>query len=66
MKRLRMNHASWLRATVAIVFATCAFAAFAGCASPKVEVEQSQVQSDFEATEQSLIADGVFCAKPLR
>lgn len=64
MKRLRMNHVSWLRATVAIVFATCAFAAFAGCASPKVEVEQSQVQSDFEATEQSLIADGVFVQSP--
>lgn len=64
MKRLRMNHVSWLRATVAIVFATCAFAAFAGCASPKVEVEQLQVQSDFEATEQSLIADGVFVQSP--
>lgn len=64
MKRLRMNHVSWLRATVAIVLATCAFAAFAGCASPKVEVEQSQVQSDFEATEQSLIADGVFVQSP--
>ena len=61
-----MNHASWLRATVAIAFAACALAALAGCASPKVEVEQSQVQSDFEATEQSLIADGVFGAKPLR
>lgn len=64
MKRLRMNHVSWLRATVAIVFATCAFAAFAGCASPKVEVEQSQVQSDFEATEESLVSDGVFVQSP--
>ena len=48
MKRLKMNHASWLRATVAIAFAACALAALAGCVSPKVEVEQSQVQSDFE------------------
>lgn len=41
MKRLIMNHVSWLRATVAIALAACALAAFAGCASPKVEVEQS-------------------------
>ena len=64
MKRLRMNHVSWLRATVAIAFAACALAALAGCASPKVEVEQSQVQSDFKATEPSLIADGVFVQSP--
>lgn len=64
MKRLKMNHASWLRATVAIAFAACAFAAFAGCASPKVEVEQSQVQSDFEATEESLVSDGVLVQSP--
>ena len=64
MKRLKMNHASWLRATVAIVFATCALAALAGCASPKVEVEQSQVQSDFEATEESLVSDGVLVQSP--
>lgn len=64
MKRLIMNHVSWLRATVAIALAACALAAFAGCASPKVEVEQSQVQSDFEATEQSLIADGVLVQSP--
>ena len=59
-----MNHASWLRATVAIAFAACALAALAGCASPKVEVEQSQVQSDFEATEESLVSDGVLVQSP--
>lgn len=64
MKRLKMNHASWLRATVAIAFAACALAALAGCASPKVEVEQSQVQSDFEATEESLASDGVLVQSP--
>ena len=64
MKRLKMNHASWLRATVAIAFAACALAALAGCASPKVEVEQSQVQSDFEATEESLVSDGVLVQSP--
>ena len=59
MKRLKMNRASWLCATVAIAFAACVLAALAGCASAKVEVEQSQVQSDFEATEQSLASDGI-------
>lgn len=66
MKRLKMNHASWLRATVAIAFAACALAALAGCASPKVEVEQSQVQSDFEGDRGILGFRWRFGAKPLR
>ena len=50
MKRLNAKRAPWLCAAVVITFVACAFATFAGCtAAPKVEVESSQVQSDFEA-----------------
>ena len=50
MKRLNAKRAPWLRAAVVITLVACAFATLAGCtAAPKVEVESSQVQSDFEA-----------------
>ena len=50
MKRLNAKRAPWLRATVVITLVACAFATLAGCAAaPKVEVESSQVQSDFES-----------------
>ena len=59
MKRLNMKHASWAKAAAAIVLAASALMAFVGCSSAKVEVEQSQVQSDFASYAESLSDDFV-------
>ena len=57
--KMNTNHISLLRVAATVALAFCAFAALAGCTLQKVEVEQSQVQSDFEGYAETLSGDFV-------
>lgn len=60
MRYLNAKNNSWIKALAALAIALCALTALSGCSSSaKVEVEQSQVQSDFESYTDKLSGDFV-------